>query len=54
MIVAEVIGSIEGWTAEEWGDRVASLVIENAQPARVAELRNIMPRLLHDELERWR
>jgi hypothetical protein len=51
-VLAEVLGTIEGWTDDEWIPRSVDVVVDRV--TRVAELRDRAPLVLADELERWR
>jgi predicted ATPase len=53
-VLAEVIGDLEAWPAEEWTVRTMMEVLGRAQAERLAEIRGTAPDVLAEELARWR
>jgi hypothetical protein len=53
MILAEVVGTIEGWSEEEWKGRSVENVMARAEPDHLAQIRERAPIVLAEEMARW-
>jgi hypothetical protein len=51
-VLAEVIGTLEGWPTDEWTTRSIALTLDRVE--RLPDLRERAPVVLADELTRWR
>jgi hypothetical protein len=53
MVFNEVVGTIEGWPTDEWRTRSVTAVITRAEPERLAQIRDVAPLVLAEEMTRW-
>jgi hypothetical protein len=54
LVMGEILGDLEHWPEDEWGDRTRVEILLRSSPDRVAELRDQAPGVLAEELDRWR
>jgi hypothetical protein len=53
-VLAEIMGTLDGWPRSEWPQRRVEMVLARTHPNRIADFRDDGPKVLAAEMGRWR